>query len=309
MKTLLWQPVPALPLRYAIGSDSPAALSAARQLFAPWLLPDSPAPGANEAPPQQQWTIERESERAWSISAAGAAARYGELSSALAHIEYATLGHLVAHLPPAFIGLHGALLSRDIGAVGRRGVLIVGPKESGKSTLACALWRAGWQIHCDDFSVLDEAGRAHASARRVSLRAGSRALLGDLWQDAQATPSARAMAGAGAGGLAFHPHEMEDASPQLEPIELGALLFLNRRGASLRPAQAAKLDGIEAAFALLPYSTLLLDESGQRLTHQRADWGAGLAKLAARIESLPLYDLGRGELHAMTDEVARLLDD
>ena len=166
------------------------------------------------------------------------------------------------------------------------------------------MWRAGWTLHCDDFTLLDAQSRAHPTARRVSLRAGSRELLGDLWERARQTPSARE----GAAGIAFHPHELDDgARAPLKPLPLGALIFLNRRGAEVAPAHSAPLAGIEAAWALLPYSTLLLDESGRELTHQRADWGVGLGVLAARIEHLALYDLGRAQPDAMVRAIEALM--
>ena len=414
---VLWQPVPALPLLYGVCSDRPAPVAAARQLFAPWVV-------ENEVSSAQIWQIEAADENLWSVAECpGQAWRNRSLSQLLAQIEYGALGHLVAHLPAPWIGLHGALLvapatdgratdERAADGQSARGVLIVGPKEAGKSTLACALWRAGWELLCDDFTLLDAQARAHASARRVSLRAGSRELLGDLWTQAAQTPSARGAApqtvttatqsaatqsaatqsaatqatttttmqaamavtdaanqnaatrsvnagranagnsnagsanagnanagsagdgnaeardtnardtnagrvnagGANAGSakigdaavLAFHPHELAGATRREGPIELDALILLNRRGASVGAAQTAPVSGIEAAWALLPYSTLLLDDSGAQITHQRADWGVGLAQLAARIQGVPLHDLGRGELGQMVAAVEAL---
>ena len=304
MKTasIVWQPVPALPIYYAIESDAPDVLANARQLFAPWLI--APVGSTSEIPIAQTWRVDGAAD-AWNVSGHGLIERpIGSRSDALACIEYAAISHMVTHLPPAFIGFHGALLSRQFDQK-ERGILVVGPKEAGKSTLACALWRAGWRLHCDDFTLLDASSHAHPTARRVSLRAGSRALLGDLWKRAQQTPNARALG----AGIAFHPHELSEAPPiPSEPIELATLIILNRRGCTLAPAQTQRLSGIEAAFALLPYSTLLLDESGAKLTHERADWGVGLANLARRIEHLPLYDLARAEPQAMVDAIEKLLE-
>lgn len=67
------------------------------------------------------------------------------------------------------------------------------------------------------------------------------------------------------------------------------------------------MSGIEATFSLLPYSTLLLDENGVQLTHRRDDWGVGLAEMARRIETIPIYDLGRAEPKAMVDAIERLI--
>lgn len=295
MNSIFWQPVPALPLVYVLQSEALGALEAASALFAPWLVPASEAPA-------RCWSLRDEGQQ-WVLTDGEGSENRGALIMMLAHIEYGVVSHVVAHLPPPFIGLHGALLSRT--REGRtRGVLVVGPKEAGKSTLACALWRAGWELRCDDFSFLDEQSRAYATARRVSLRAGSRALLGDLWDKAAQTPSARALG----TGLTFHPHELPGAAPVASaPVQLDALIILNRRGANVGPGQSAPLHGIEAAFALLPYSTLLLDQDGTQITHERTDWGVGLADLASRIAAIPLYDLGRDEPQAMVAQIERLV--
>jgi hypothetical protein len=58
------------------------------------------------------------------------------------------------------------------GVVGWRGraILIPGMSLSGKSTLVAALVRAGATYYSDEFAVLDDQGRVHPYARRLSLR-------------------------------------------------------------------------------------------------------------------------------------------
>lgn len=305
---LVWQPVPILAMRFAITSDSPAALQRAQRLFSPWIVED------NGAPIARHWRIDAEVGNRWGVADAGEEHmvegdapfqwRGQTLAELLTQIEYASMAHLVAHLPPEFIGLHAALLSREWNGK-RRAVIVVGPKEAGKSTMACALWRAGWALHCDDFTLLDAQGRAWSTARRVSLRLGSRELLGEeLWQNALQTPNARPSP----SGVLFHPHEIEGQSrPRAEPLEVGAICFLKRRGAEMAPAQSARLGGIEAALALLPYSNLLLEAGDIRFSPKYADWGVQLAKIATLIASLALYDLERGEPAAMVREIEHLV--
>ena len=316
LSRVVWQPVPALALRYAIESADARALDKARPLFAPWLIE------SEEVEVARSWRIEKDGDRngdCWRVTNASdehipdgepRPRWHGQpLGELLTQIEYAAIGHLVAHLPPAFIGLHGALLSREFGGKfggARRAVVLVGPKEAGKSTLACALWRAGWTLHCDDFTLLDANARAHPTARRVSLRVGSRELLGEeLWQGAQATPCARPAP----SGLLFHPHEI-DGAPRANgasgPLEIGAVCFLKRREAEIAPAQTAPIEGIAAAFALLPYTTLLLQTGEMNLAPQEGAWGVKLGQLATRIAGLKLVDIGRGEPEAMVRAIERL---
>ena len=315
--SIVWQPVPTLALRFAIHSSAPRVLQSAQTLFAPWIVEDCGDPIA------RRWHIEADNsvgEAADRYDVAAAGEDYlgaGEapfpwrgrpLVELLTQIEFAAISHLIAHLPPEFVGLHGALLSREWDGV-RRAVIVVGPKEAGKSTLSCALWRAGWRLHCDDFTLLDARGRAWPTARRVSLRPGSRALLGEtLWQSAAQTPSARLSP----QGILFHPHEIESPTrariePLTEPLEVGAICFLKRRDVATAPAQSAPLGGIEAALALLPYSNLLLEAGRVEFSSECANWGAQLAKIATFIADIPLYDVGRGEPAAMMREIERLI--
>lgn len=309
--SVVWQPVAAIAMRFAIESESPTVLQRARLLFAPWIVEDDAtaiahrwrieADGADEA--NDQWSIVGASEADSDESNAQFNWRGLPLIELLTQLEYASLAHLVAQLPSEFVGLHGALLSRQFDGA-RRAVIVVGPKEAGKSTFACALWKAGWTLHCDDFTLLETSGRAWPTARRVSLRNGSRPLLGEeLWQSARQTPSARS----GAIGFLFHPHEIEGQTrASIESLTVGAICFLQRRDVQLAPAQSGYISGIEAAMALLPYSNLLFEAGVIQLSD---NWGARLATIAAILDSsaIPLYDLGRGEPAAMVQELERLV--
>ena len=302
--------MPAIAQGFAIESGSPRAIESARTLFAPWLLESADIEIA------RQWRVDEDesAEQKYSVAEVGESYLLEEnaerlwnqrpIVELLTQIEYASLSHLIAHLPPEFIGLHGALLSREFDGV-RRAVIIVGPKEAGKSTTACALWKAGWTLHCDDFTLLDASSAAYPTARRVSLRAGSRELLGEeLWQSALQTPSARPAH----GGVLFHPHEIENQEcAHLEALSIGAICFLKRRDIETAPAQSAPLGGIEAALALLPYSNLLLAPGTFEVTPGLGDWGAQLAKIATLTADIALYDLGRGPTADMVREIERLV--
>ena len=311
----VWQPLSALPVRFAIECSAPGAHQSARRLFAPWIV-ENPAGSVEIA---RRWRIEHRGGDSWSLASddsshvAGAFAFDAgaqPLAELLAQIEYASIAHLVAHLPPEFVGLHSALLSRprsEAANCARRAVIVVGPKESGKSTLACALWRAGWTLHCDDYTLLDGRGCAQPTARRVSLRPGSRELLGEeLWQSALRAPSTRVSA----SNILFHPHEIEGRErARVEPLKVGAICFLKRRDIETAPASSSPLGGIEAALALLPYSSLLLEAGTIQFASQCEDWGARLSKIANLLEknNIPLYDLGRGHPTEMIREVERLV--
>ena len=316
VSSVVWQPVRALDLRFSIESKAPDVVERARALFAPWVIERADAPIA------RCWRIVADGDadglanggKLYSVADAGRDIviegeappdwQRRELGDLLTQIEYSAIAQLVTGLPPEFVGLHGALLSREFEGK-RRAVIVVGPKEAGKSTLACALWRAGWSLHCDDFTLLDQAGRAHPSARRVSLRNGSRELLGELWKQAERTPNARSSS----VGLLFHPHEIAgEIAPPSEPLQVGAICFLKRRGVELAPAQTSQIMDFDTPFALLPYSTLLLENGSLRLPTQCDGWGTGLGILAARTAGLAFYDVGRGAPAAMVRTIERLVE-
>lgn len=72
--------------------------------------------------------------------------------------------------------LHAAWLAR-----GRDGLLLAGPHESGKTSLAVALSaRRGWRVRADDVVVVDRAGGLEAVERPARVKAGTRDLRRDL---------------------------------------------------------------------------------------------------------------------------------
>jgi len=200
--------------------------------------------------------------------------------------EFQAIVDLVSRHPHV-LTLHAALLGRD-----SRGVLVVGPQQSGKSTLATALWRQGWSLLGDDVAVINAAGvSAEAVPRRVSLRSGSRPLLGEeLWQRIASTSSFMPAA----NGCLFHPAEI-DGPPAVRQPRLVAVVFLARRGVQIGPAEWRSINPAEALMSLAPYSNVVLQ--------------GGMAEALERLQPLanhvPAFDLGRGPLEDMIAAITR----
>jgi hypothetical protein len=181
--------------------------------------------------------------------------------------------------------LHGALVAK-----GGKGVVILGHGGAGKSTLACALWQEGWELLCDDTTMVEiDCGMARPTPRRVSLRTSSRDLLGEaLWASIPATPSYEPT---GEGWL-FHPTEV-DGKARPEAIKLGALIFLARQGNAARPGRLQQLEPAHALLALLHHAHLI----------RRLDLGAAILCLKPLVEAVPAYDLRRGALGDMVESI------
>jgi hypothetical protein len=269
---------------FALSSPDPRIIARAAVVFHPWPT------GETSAAPLGTWTVTPSRDGAhWVVESAGdglePAAR-DTIGGTVTVVEYRAVSVLIR---TDVVSLHAALVSRD-----GRGVLIVGAPESGKSTLATALWRRGYTFFGDDTVVIDAARvRASSVPRRVALRRSSRSLLGGDWW-------ARALAGEGsdptAEGLVFHPREFDAGRPPAD-VKVSICLFLNRvageAGVPRRMSEAA------ATLALLPYSNLAL----------RLDAGAVIARLAPFADGVRSYDLLRADLPAMCGVVDRLLDE
>jgi hypothetical protein len=206
--------------------------------------------------------------------------------SALVRIEAEALDFIVANTGDS-IAVHAALLAKN-----GRGVVVTGPSFAGKSTLAVAMWRAGWSLLADDVILLDAKNRTASPApRRVSLRSESRGLVGDdLWTEIQRTPSCIHTA----KGLFFHPHEVA-ASERVRVTDVSGIFFLARRGVSVGAARAVSINPAKAAVALLPYAFTLRD----------LPFMEGLVRIAPLAGSIPSWDLGRGDLAEMIETVER----
>jgi hypothetical protein len=243
-------------------------------------------------PPDSRWLVEPiERGPGWMVThaASGEGLRCDSIARVIHVVEFAAVADLVSRHAAATT-LHAAVVARA-----GRGLLVVGPCESGKSTLATALWQRGWSFLGDDVAVIADTGRSiRAALRRVSLRSGSRPLVGNVvWDRIAATPSYLRTS----EGCLFHPHEVDGTAPhgETEPI---AILFLARRGIATGPAELRRIDPATALVALAPYSSAV----------RQAGMGPALERLQPLAEQVPAYDLGRGRLPDMLAIAARLLD-
>ena len=278
------------PLVFQLESSDKALLARAATIFRPWRA-------RNGLGPTHRWRVEPTpdhrpgNEGLWEIRSdlgTGVTVRKGS-ESALLEIEYGAVQVLV-EWPQGPLALHGALVARS-----GQGVLLLGPAEAGKSTLASALWRRGWAFLCDDVALVDpEGASARPAPRRVALRHSSRDLLGhDLWERLRDTPSyARTEE-----GCVFHPDEL-DRRVRPASTGLAAVVFLARRGSPTGPACTVRLDPAHALLAMLPYSNLV----------RALDPGEAIRRVRPVAEAVSAHDLARGPLDEMIRAVDGLLD-
>lgn len=266
------------PLTFELRSSDVTLLRRAATIFRPWQCSSSREVVCS-------WTAEpiwHASRQVWEIrSSQSEEIRHrDQRSQALLAIEFLAIQTLLEH-PQCLLSLHGALVAKQ-----GRGVLIVGRGESGKSTLACALWQSGWSLLCDDATLVDIAhGVAYPTPRRVSLRSPSRTLLGEaLWTRISQTPSCDYTT----EGCVFHPDEV-DNSERLPSVPLVAVLFLGRSGSTVAAAACQRVAPAHALLALAPYSSYI----------RRYEMWETIRRLRPLVMTLPVYDLGRGALPDM----------
>ena len=330
---LRWQPLSCLDVFCELQSPLESVLERAELLLgARRSTPDSPFNLFPESQFAQRWRVTRdeplaftneEKARPWRVEnlVSGATLHCKNHQQALTSIEYATVQSLVDRVKSDHVksatenhrsvdsvfALHGALLCKD-----GFGVVVVGPSESGKSTLSCALWQNGWSLLSDDFCFFQNENRAFPAPRRVSLRGGSRALIGEeIWARIQNAPSSFQTE----AGWLFHPHELEaeSAAPDARAggVLVQAFVFLGRRTSEATSVFLQRHNPALAAMAILPYCTLLPRvEDGLNATISTAagvlDWGAALPRIAPVAARVPVYDLGRGPLPEMIAAVETL---
>jgi hypothetical protein len=136
--------------------------------------------------------------------------------------------------------------------------------------------------------------RASPAQRRVQLRDTSRELVGEeVWSAVQRTPSCLRTI----DGFLFHPHEVRGDKPPGETA-LNAIVFLERRGISVEPAEGRAINPARAAVALFPYAFNLREKP----------FIDGMRVIAQITAAVPSYDLGRGDLNSMVSSVEDALD-
>ncbi len=334
---IFWQPLRALPIFCELYSGDEDVLRQARLLFAPCR--DAPCLNAKNEQGRAfavwRWNVEKD-EDVWRVCDFDSGETFsGDLQRVLMRIEYSIVQRLVEavrredaqNLATPLFAMHAALLEKD-----GFGIVIVGPSESGKSTLTCALWQNGWTIASDDFCFV-QGEQVFPAARRVSLRRGSRALLGEeVWNLVQKAPSSAPTS----EGLIFHPHQVRlneaDANPEVparDAVTIRAILFLGRLdplSTTQTPAAQSEMANKEAselvengavavrfcnparaALALLPYCTLVRAASDDDSHSYRVlDWGKALPKIAPLMSRVPVLRMARGELAQMVAAVENL---
>jgi hypothetical protein len=270
---------------FELRASDPRILARAAVVFRPWA---AVAPGR---PAVTSWTVTAVPDGSGWRATTGSGEMFtvsGTADRVVTAIEFRAV-RAVLEEPPDVLTFHAALVARS-----NRGILVLGPNEAGKSTLACQLWRSGFALLGDDVAVVDpETGEARSAPRRVSLRTPSRELLGEaFWARVVAAPSSEGTI----DGRVFHPDEVDDRSRPVS-VPLSACIFLARNGASVGPCDTALVPPAQAVLSLLPYSNLI----------RRLDAGTVIGRVAPFAAAVPAFDLGRGPLPQMTEAVERLL--
>ena len=277
---------------FGLRSSRAEVLARAAVVFRPWILHSAAvAPGTT-------WTVEPDRAQLghWQVSSSRLPEPIvaGSAERAVTVVEFRSVQALVDG-PPDIFTVHAALVARA-----GRAVLIFGPSESGKSTLATALWQSGFSFLGDDVAMVDLAtGDVQSVPRRVSLRTPSQALLGNnLWSRLIASPASEMTS----DGCLFHPSELDDAPVQ--PARVVACVFLarlHREPLMFRESMAGltrPLSPAQAALAVLPYSNLI----------RRCDAGALIPAVGAFTSRVSSFDLQRAPLVEMVSAVERAVE-
>ena len=279
LQTIAWGRSPHF---FTLTSPDPAVCRHAATVFAPWM------DGAAHAAAPERWLATPTGPGAWTLSTDGRDVPVrGDARRVVMFAESLAVQRILES--PDTVTLHAALVAR-----GGAGALILGPSESGKSTLSCGLWRRGWSLVGDDVAMIDAAAATATTApRRVSLRHPSQRLLdADLWARMLAAPSTDETA----DSFLFHPSEVGHEAPR--QVRLAAIVFLRRSGVPVPDAPRRLRHDAEAALALMPYSN--------QIRHR--DAGAIVARLAPLVAQVPAWDVARGPLDDMAAAVAGLME-
>lgn len=217
------------------------------------------------------------------------------LDKALTTIEFASIWNLI-YASPQPVTAHAALLGRGASAV-----LILGPKYAGKSTLACALWRSGWDLLTDDVALIDpKTAWCGATPRRVSLRHGSRELLGEeLWEKVLLSPSCSESA----EGYLFAPADISHRQVSKD-LKLRAIIFLARSNGPFTNNTSnikgyAQMHSATSLTSLFPYTNI---------TRLKGVGGA-IADLTPLANQVPAFDVARQAPTQMVETVEQIIQE
>lgn len=260
---------------FELTSCRPEPLERARDCLAAWRQ----GPLGRRA---GSWTVHPDGE-GWSVECPDRHIPCASLDLAVANVEFLAIHELLTN-PEAPLSLHCALLELE-----GQGLLLVGPKECGKSTLSTYLWSRGAGLLSDDGALIEpESLTAYPVPRRASLRPSSRELLGEeLFASISAS---RAFSRLPERHL-FHP---ADLRPGPDRVRISAIFLMD--AGDQRPTPEA-VPPVEALFAVFPHTNL----------SRRENRGPGMAAVARLVDQVPVYRLGRGPLEVMHRNVEEVL--
>lgn len=181
------------------------------------------------------------------------------------------------------VALHAAALVR-----GANAVLLVGSIGAGKTTLAIALQRAGYEVVADDVVLLDHEGLITGLAFPFAAKASSWSLLSQYWPGIVDGPSYRRPDGQ---TLCFVPFAALD-DPR--PRRIGVVVLLDRQEGAR--ASVAELDPTAALGALIAEGAT----RDERLT------ASGFTALVATLRAARCCRLTYSDLIEAADAVRRL---
>ncbi len=285
-------------LAFELCSSNASLLARARTIFRPWQ-DQVPVTTTYRWHIEQEGTRENGEGKYWKVrDDSNLNTSRASSERALTTVEFLAV-HKLYYFHDSPLIVHGAVVVRD-----GKGVLILGPNQSGKSTLACALWQQGWSLMCDDTTSIDvQLSTANSTPRRVSLRHSSRAFLGEkLWSCISTTPSSSQSD----EGFLFHPNEI-DKKPRPRDTKLSAVIFLSRRGNSIIGATLKRLEPANALLALLPYCNFVQRLDFINKGEYQAELGRVIRLIGPFVESVPAYDLGKGNLSEMMKAVEKTI--
>ena len=219
--------------------------------------------------PQAVFALERQGED-WVLRRGGTILGRARTLAGFFQVAEWALTHETLLRLSHFFQVHAGTVVRE-----GRARLIVGPPESGKTSLSLALALHGWSLFGDEVALLEPASlQVRAYRRDLILRPGTRAL---LMPDLPPVPEFKWVA-----GDCYFPPRLLGVPPAPDPADLSGLIFpVLRLGARV---EWAPLGLAEAARRLLEQSLNL------------GDWGAAGVELVGRlVETCPAVELVFGD--------------
>ncbi len=269
------------PLRFRLPTDDADIAAGAVQVMSRWSAyrAESLMPPSTDAQPVLVQHVEKLSPDQWRFRGSQPEAQ-GLCSSradVLRAIEADTV-LAILNRPDLFLTIHGALVTRE-----SKTVLLVGSPMAGKSSLAAALGLSGWQLLCDDVTLLsqeDSFPQATSVPRRINLRASSQNLFSaEQWQQFADFPNFEMTP----EGIVFHP---PDHSPAGQPLPLSAVVFVDPTLADSGKSLAAPLHPADALLAATAYTNVI----------KTAGMGESLKRLSPILNAVPAFNLSRAEM-------------